>query len=71
MADYAAIIAEIDAAVVKWAGKPINLSGSGRSVTYRSLKELTEARTYYQSLLSTAGGKKAFHISGFGSGSSA
>jgi len=55
MASAAEIIAAIDTAILNWAGKPVVLSESGRSVTYRSLKQLLDARTYYQNQQNASG----------------
>ncbi len=68
MADYAAIIAAIDNAITAWAGKPLTLSESGRSVTYRSLNELLDARRYYAKLAIAAANKKPFKIGHFKAG---
>jgi len=68
MADYAAIIEAIDAAITAWAGKPVALAESGRSVTYRSLNEPLDARRYYAKLAITAANKKPFKISHFKAG---
>jgi len=56
MADYLAIITVIDTAITSWAGKPVSLSVEGRSVTYRSLKSLIDARHYYAQLAAQAKG---------------
>lgn len=50
MADYQAIIDAIDAAITNWVDKPVNISIAGRSITYRSLKELIDARNHYARL---------------------
>ena len=50
MADYQAIIDAIDAAITSWVDKPVTLSIAGRSITYRSLNELLEARRHYAKL---------------------
>lgn len=50
MADYSGIITAIDAAILEWVGEPVTLSEAGRSVTYRSLDSLIEARKYYAGL---------------------
>ena len=68
MADYAAIIEAIDAAIAAWASKPVTLAESGRSVTYRSLNELLDARRYYAKLAISAANKKPFKISHFKAG---
>ena len=63
MADYTAIIAAIDAAILAWCDKPISITTTGgRSKTYRSLKELTEARQAYASLSSTQSGGTGYQI---------
>jgi hypothetical protein len=48
------IIDAIDAAIAAWADKPVTLSNNGRTTTYRSLRELIEARRYYASLAASA-----------------
>ena len=58
----ATIIAALDAAVLAWAGKPITTTVHGKSVTYRSLTELIEARTYYANLESTTSGATGFQL---------
>ena len=50
MADYAAIVDAIDAAITSWADRPVSLSIAGRSITYRSLTELINARNHYARL---------------------
>lgn len=62
MADYAATITAIDAAILEWAGEPVTLSEQGRSVTYRSLNSLLEARKYYAELQSQVNNRKPFGI---------
>jgi len=62
VADYTAIIAAIDAAITDWAGSPVMLTESGRSVTYRSLKELIEARKYYAKLNVASTNSRGFTI---------
>lgn len=65
----ATIIAAIDGAIEAWAGKPISLSINGRQVTYRSLKDLTDARTYYSNLSAAAGDiRNSFKIAQYKSG---
>jgi hypothetical protein len=65
----ATIIAAIDAAIESWAGKPVSMSVNGRTVTYRSLSELMEARKYYASLDASAGDiRDSFKIAQFKSG---
>jgi hypothetical protein len=60
---YATIIAAIDAAIESWCDKPISISTTGgRSKTYRSLKELIEARQAYSSLLRTQSGGSGYQI---------
>jgi len=53
--DPQSIVDALDAAILAWAGKPMTLSFSGRSVTYATLSDLIAARDYYaqQVLLST------------------
>jgi len=62
MADYTTIIAAIDTAIENWAGTPMTLAESGRSVTYRSLRELLDARRYYASLSVSDRNSKGFTI---------
>ena len=62
MADCAAIIAAIDEAILSWIGQPVSLSISGRTVTYRSLNELLEARKYYVKQQSASSNGRAFTI---------
>lgn len=69
MASYTSIIAAIDDAIADWAGKPISISTSGRSTTYRSLDELLKARRYYAQLAANSAGGKPFRISHLKSGS--
>ena len=68
MADYAAIIEAIDTAITSWAAKPVQLSIEGRSITYRSLKELIEARIYYAKLAARSNNEKGFTITHLKSG---
>lgn len=68
MADYAAIITAIDAAVTEWVGEPVMLSESGRSVTYRSLDSLISARKYYVNLQLQVNNKKGFRITNLKAG---
>jgi hypothetical protein len=51
---YATVIAAIDAAIESWAGTAVRISIAGRSIEYRSLGELIEARKYYASLNATS-----------------
>lgn len=70
-ASYSTIIATIDDAINNWAGQPIQItSEDGRGITYRSLKELIEARTYYAKLQTreNVGGGKGFTITHLKSG---
>jgi len=62
MADYAAIITAIDAAILEWAGEPVSMQEGGRSVTYRSLTQLIDARKYYANLQQQVTNKKPFGI---------
>jgi len=68
MADYAAIIDALDTAITSWAAKPVQLSIEGRSITYRSLNELIEARRYYAKLLAKPNNEKGFTITHLKSG---
>lgn len=56
------IIATLDEAINTWAGEPLSLSIRGRTTTYRSLSELTTARSYYANLLRSTGGAHAFQV---------
>jgi len=62
MATYAEIIATIDTAIAAWADQPVSLSVNGRTVTYRSLTELTATRAYYAQLLRSQSGAVGFQI---------
>ena len=59
---YATIIAAIDSAIEKWAGRPVSVTVNGKTSVYRSLVELTAARSYYASLVSTSGGAVGFQL---------
>ncbi|NIP26664.1 MAG: hypothetical protein GWN94_19835 [Phycisphaerae bacterium] len=51
MADYQAIIDAIDSAITSWTGSPKSITAEdGRSVTYRSLADLLNARKHYVKL---------------------
>ena len=65
---HATIIAAIDTAIESWSGKPVELAEGNRRVTYRSLKELMEARAYYANLSAGASGSTGFKISKLVSG---
>ncbi len=53
--DYSAIIEAIDAAILDGVSKPGTVTSSdGRSVVYRSLKELTDARDRFVRLQNAA-----------------
>ncbi len=55
MADYSVIIDAIDAAILDGASKPGTVTSSdGRSVVYRGLKELTDARERFVRLQNAA-----------------
>lgn len=63
MATPAEIIAAIDDAILAWCDKPVSITTTGgRSKTYRSLKELIDARSAYASLLRTQAGGVGFQI---------
>jgi hypothetical protein len=47
---YATIIETIDTAINTWAGRPVSIAVEGRTITYRSLRELMDARKYYSQL---------------------
>ena len=68
MADYQAIIDAIDAAILAWVGEPVSLSIAGRTLTYRSLGELLEARKHYSTILRTQSGGQGFQISHIAAG---
>jgi len=69
MADYAAIINAIDTAITGWAARPVSItSPMGGTLTYRSLKELIEARIYYAKLAAKSNNKKGFTITHLKSG---
>lgn len=68
MATPAEIIAAIDTAILAWCGKPVTISQNGLQVTYRSLTELTAARTYYSGMLHSQGASTAFQIHEFAAG---
>ncbi len=70
MATNAAIIAAIDDAILAWADQPVSLSISGRTITYRSLAELIDARKYYAQLATTASVGRGFTIKHFKAGGS-
>lgn len=44
--DYDVQIAALEAAITSFAGQPQTVSVNGRTVTYRSLKDLTDALEY-------------------------
>lgn len=67
-ADYQAIVDAIDAAITSWVDKPVTLSIAGRSMTYRSLKELTDARTLYAKLAITNRVGRGFTITNLKAG---
>jgi len=62
MADYTAIITAIDVAILSWVGEPVVLTEQGRSVTYRNLNQLLDARRYYAKLQLQINNKKPFRI---------
>ena len=68
MADYAAIIDAIDTAITNWTDQPVNISIAGRSITYRSLKELLDARRYYVQLATTSRVGRGFTITNLKAG---
>jgi hypothetical protein len=54
---YQDIIDAIDAAILEWAGKPVQVaSPAGGTITYRSLTELTAARREYSRLAAQSAG---------------
>ena len=61
-ASYQSIINAIDDAILSWAGSPVNITFKGRSTTYRSLTELTAARTYYSNLLQSEAKTDRFQL---------
>ena len=60
--NYQDIIDTIDAAILAWAGEPVTSTVFGRVTTWRSLEELTAARSYYANLLRTRGGSVGFQM---------
>ena len=69
MADYATIISAIDTAIANWVGRPVSITSPvGGTITYRSLKELIEARIYYAKLAAKSNNKKSFTITHLKSG---
>lgn len=69
MADNQAIIDAIDAAITSWTGSPQSITaGDGRSITYRSLGELIEARKYYVKLAITSTTGRGFTITNLRAG---
>ena len=64
MASYATIIANIDDAINNWVDKPVTvITSEGKTVTYRSLRELIEARKYYAQLAANQANSKPFKTS--------
>jgi hypothetical protein len=61
---YSSIIAAIDAAIEAQAAKPLTINApDGRAHTYRTLKELTDARQYYARLESKRKNPRGFTMS--------
>lgn len=65
--DYTAIIDAIDAAIIAGVDKPGTIShADGRSVAYRNLKDLTDARKHYVGLQNAANRpRKGFKLTKF------
>jgi len=68
---YQEIIDVIDEHIKEWAGEPVSTVVNGRTTTWRSLEELTKARTYYANLLRTQGGAVGFQMHHIQSGGTA
>jgi hypothetical protein len=69
MADYQAIIDAIDVAIANWTGSPQSITAAdGRSITYRSLAELVDARKYYAQLAITSRTGRGFTITNLKAG---
>ena len=64
---YAKIIAEIDNAILKYAGRPVSLSIDGQSATY-DLPALWDLRAHYAKLKDQSGGGRAFQLNHLQSG---
>ncbi len=62
MADYQAILDAIDTAILAGVSQPSSLTVSGRTITYRSLKDLMDARTRISNLLQATTGTVAFQL---------
>ncbi len=62
MADNQAILDAIDAAILAGVSEPSSLTVSGRTITYRNLKDLTDARSLYSNLLQATTGTVAFQL---------
>jgi len=66
---YQDIIDALDAAILAGADEPINITIRGRTYTYRTLEELTKARSYYANLLRTQSGTVGVQFHRFKPGS--
>jgi len=67
-ADYQAIVDAIDTAIENWVEKPVSISVSDFSITYRSLRELIEARRHYAKLAITKKTGRGFTITNLKAG---
>ena len=66
MADYQAIVDAIDAEVLRGVSGPGEIStADGRTIKYRSLADLVNARREYVKLANTASGKKRRTVAEF------
>ncbi len=64
-ATYQAIIDAIDAAILSGVSGPGELTCSGRTIRYRSLRELAEIRDRYVTLAARASGKTGYRLTGY------
>lgn len=56
------VIDAIDAAILGWVGEPVSVTFKGRTVTYRSLNELLQARTHFSQLLAATAKTEPFQL---------
>jgi len=68
MADYSVIVDAIDAAILAGVTKPGSLTVDGKTIQYRSLKQLQDTRIYYAKLAAKAAGKRGFSLNRFCAG---
>ena len=52
--DYQDIIDAIDAAILVWAGQPVEIDNNCKKTVYRTLNDLIRARQYYVQLQASA-----------------